>query len=80
MRGWSSAGWPAPAPGLLPTIRSGKNGLHPKVAAVRLGHRKVGITLDLYSHVPPGMPADAAARVDEAYKVALQKRANPTKD
>jgi len=30
-------------------------GVHPKVASERLGHSKVGITLDLYSHVLPGM-------------------------
>jgi hypothetical protein len=29
-------------------------GVHPKVASERLGHGKVGITLDLYSHVLPG--------------------------
>jgi integrase len=51
------------------------NGVHPKVASERLGHSKVGITLDLYSHVLPGMQADAAARVDEALQAALQKRA-----
>jgi len=51
------------------------SGVHPKVASERLGHSKVGITLDLYSHVLPGMQADAAARVDEALRVALQKRA-----
>lgn len=51
------------------------SGIHPKVASERLGHSKVGITLDLYSHVLPGMQADAAARVDEALRVALQKRA-----
>jgi integrase len=50
------------------------NGVHPKVASERLGHSKVGITLDLYSHVLPGMQADAAARVDKALRVALQKQ------
>jgi len=30
------------------------SGIHPKVASERLGHSKVGITLDLYSHVMPG--------------------------
>jgi integrase len=40
----------------------------------RLGHAKVGITLDLYSHVLPGMQADATARVDDALRVALQRR------
>jgi integrase len=48
-------------------------GVHPKVASERLGHSKVGITLDLYSHVMPGMQADAVALVDTAFKAALDK-------
>ncbi len=51
-------------------------GVHPKVASERLGHSRVGITLDLYSHVLPGMQEDAAARVDEAFQIALKKRAD----
>jgi len=51
------------------------NGIHPKIASERLGYSKVGITLDLYSHVLPGMQEDAAARVDEAFQIALKKRA-----
>ena len=31
------------------------NNVHPKIASERLGHSKVSITLDLYSHVIPGM-------------------------
>ena len=50
----------------------------PKVASERLGHSKVGITLDLYSHVLPGMQAEAAARVDHAMRAALQKRHSAT--
>jgi integrase len=50
------------------------NGVHPKVASERLGHSKVGITLDLYSHVIPGMQEDAAEMVDTALKLAMQKR------
>ena len=50
------------------------NGVHPKVASERLGHSKVGITLDLYSHVIPGMQEDAAAMVDAALKSAMHKR------
>lgn len=53
------------------------SGVHPKVASERLGHSKVGITLDLYSHVLPGMQADAAARVDEAMRQAIEKRSPP---
>jgi integrase len=49
--------------------------VHPKVASERLGHSRVGITLDLYSHVLPGMQEDAAARVDEAFQIAQKKRA-----
>jgi integrase len=54
-------------------------GIHPKVASERLGHSKVGITLDLYSHVLPGMQAEAAAAVDNAMQAALQRRSlDPT--
>jgi integrase len=38
------------------------SGVHPKVASERLGHSKVGITLDLYSHVLPDMQSEAAAK------------------
>jgi integrase len=48
-------------------------GVHPKVASERLGHSRVGITLDLYSHVLPGMQEDAAARVDAAFQIAQKK-------
>ncbi len=50
------------------------SGVHPKVASERLGHSKIGITLDLYSHVLPNMQADAAAIVDDALRAALNKR------
>ena len=46
--------------------------VHPKIASERLGHSKVGITLDLYSHVMPGMQEEAVARVDDALR-AVQK-------
>jgi integrase len=49
------------------------NGVHPKVASERLGHSRVGITLDLYSHVIPGMQEDAAAMVDRALSAARDK-------
>ncbi len=51
------------------------SGVHPKVASERLGHSKVGITLDLYSHVMPGMQESAAAMVDDALQIALRSRA-----
>jgi integrase len=48
--------------------------VHPKIASERLGHSKVGITLDLYSHVMPGMQEDAVARVDGALQAAIKSR------
>jgi integrase len=50
------------------------SGVHPKVASERLGHSKIGITLDLYSHVMPGMQEDAAKRVDDALQAAINRR------
>jgi integrase len=50
------------------------SGVHPKVAQERLGHSTVGITLDLYSHVLPGMQDDAAAKVDATIRVAIGKK------
>jgi integrase len=55
-------------------------GVHPKVASERLGHSRVGITLDLYSHVTEGLQADAVAMVDDAMAQALQKRKRETKE
>jgi hypothetical protein len=37
--------------------------LHPKVVQERLGHSSIAITLDIYSHVAPGMQEDAAAKL-----------------
>jgi integrase len=49
------------------------SGVHPKIASERLGHSKIGITLDLYSHVMPGMQEGAAAQVDAALQKAIAK-------
>ncbi|TKT78394.1 tyrosine-type recombinase/integrase [Aquamicrobium sp. LC103] len=48
-------------------------GVHPKIASERLGHSTIGITLDLYSHVMPGMQADAAAQIDAMIAGAVAK-------
>ena len=50
------------------------SGVHPKIASERLGHSKVGITMDLYSHVMPGMQEDAAARVDRDLEDVIKRR------
>jgi integrase len=46
-------------------------GVNPKVVQERLGHASIGITLDLYSHVLPGMQEEAAQRWDAAMSAAL---------
>lgn len=38
-------------------------GVNPKVASERLGHHSVAFTLDVYSHVVPGMQAEAAEKI-----------------
>jgi integrase len=50
-------------------------GVHPKIAQERLGHSSVSVTIDLYSHVLPGMQAEAVSRVDAAMQDALNRRA-----
>ncbi|MFY9836533.1 MAG: tyrosine-type recombinase/integrase, partial [Xanthobacteraceae bacterium] len=49
-------------------------GVHPKIAQERLGHSSISITLDLYSHVLPGMQAEAVAKVDAKLQAAMNKR------
>jgi integrase len=49
-------------------------GIHPKVAQERLGHSSIAITLDLYSHVMPGMQAEAAERVNDVMSAAMQRQ------
>jgi integrase len=44
-------------------------GIHPKVVSERLGHANIGITLDLYSHVLPGIQEAAAAKFDRIFEV-----------
>jgi integrase len=45
-----------------------------KVVQERLGHSQIGITLDIYSHVLPGMQADAATRLNGLMQPAKAKR------
>ena len=42
-----------------------KQGVHPKIVSERLGHSNIGITLDTYSYVLPGLQEAAASRFDE---------------
>lgn len=47
--------------------------MHPKVASGRAGHASVGITLDTYSHVLPGLQEGAAAGIDSMLGTALEQ-------
>jgi integrase len=49
--------------------------IHPKIVSERLGHSRVALTLDTYSHVIPGMQEEAAAAIDEAFSAALDRPA-----
>jgi len=48
-----------------------KAGEHPKVVSERLGHANIGITLDTYSHVLPGLQEAAAERFDKVLDEGL---------
>lgn len=50
-----------------------KQGVHPKVVSERLGHSTIGITLDTYSHVMPGMQESAMAGLDASLRSAIGK-------
>ena len=49
-------------------------GIHPTVASERLGRSTIGIKLDLYSFVMPGMQADAAEQVDAVIRSAVKAK------
>lgn len=42
--------------------------VHPKIVSERLGHSNIGITLDIYSHVLPGMQEEAARHIEEVFR------------
>jgi integrase len=41
-------------------------GVHPKVVQELLGHTQISMTMDVYSHVLPGMQQDAMKQMDAA--------------
>jgi integrase len=51
-----------------------KAGIHPKVVSERLGHANIGITLDLYSHVLPGLQEAAAVKFDGILEVSEEEK------
>lgn len=46
-------------------------GVHPKVVQEILGHSQISITMDVYSHVLPGMQQDAMSRLNDAIKEGM---------
>jgi len=45
-------------------------GTHPKLVQEMLGHSTITLTLDTYSHVAPGMHAEAAKKMDSLFSAA----------
>ncbi|MSQ17832.1 MAG: site-specific integrase, partial [Dehalococcoidia bacterium] len=50
-----------------------KQGIHPKIVQERLGHSSIAMTLDIYSHVAPGLQQAAA----ESFDRLLHRQADP---
>jgi len=46
-----------------------QQGVHPKVVQERLGHSTVSLTLDVYSHVLPGLQESAGIQLDQLLAV-----------
>lgn len=44
-----------------------KQGVNPKIVQEQMGHSRVSITLDFYSHVLPGLGKEAAAKMDALF-------------
>lgn len=53
-----------------------KQGIHPKIVQERLGHASISTTLDIYSHVAPGLQEAAALKFDE---LLMPKHGSETK-
>ncbi len=49
-------------------------GVHPKIVSEALGHSTVAITLDIYSHVTPGLQEAAAKQLDSLLPVGVAQR------
>jgi len=56
-----------------------KQGAHPRVVQERLGHSTIATTLDVYSHVTPGIQEAVAARFDEVMSDKYNNHGNQNK-
>jgi integrase len=54
-----------------------RSGVNMKVISERLGHSRVGFTLDVYSHLLPGMQEEAASKIDAGLRAALEQQRRP---
>ena len=50
-----------------------KQGAHPKIVQERLGHASIKMTLDVYSHVLPGLQEAAMLRFEEKLQTVPKK-------
>ena len=50
-----------------------QQGVHPKIVQERLGHSSISTTLDLYSHVVPGLQHSAANKMDMIFDKSVTK-------
>ncbi len=57
-----------------------KQGVHPRVVQERLGHASIAITLDVYSHVMPGLQEAAAQGFDDLVLFPEPKKEAVVKD
>ena len=51
--------------------------VNPKIVSERLGHANIGITLDIYSHVLPGMQEAAVEKFDQLFNENVGKNSDP---
>ena len=49
-----------------------KNGEHPKIVSERLGHSTIGVTVDTYSHLVPGLQEASASRLDDLIELPAE--------
>lgn len=49
-------------------------GVHPKFVQEQLGHARIGVTLDTYTHVMPGMMKEVAEKMDDVFSPVNKKR------
>ena len=49
-------------------------GVHPKIVSEALGHSTVATTLDIYSHVTPGLQEAATKQLDLVLPVMVTQR------